>query len=163
MSEDSFQYDFNGMEPASGMGGGGAIPPGKYLAAAEQIELGLSSGGYQQVALTWRLVDGEYEGRTVRDWITFAPKSGPFILAYMVAANIAKPKGPVGPADLAPYFAQKIDGATVQLTLGLRPYTAEDGTQKQGNKILRVDSATMQQAKAVRETLSEEELADVPF
>ena len=48
---------------------GGAPPPGDYTVRVADASEGTSSGGHPQIELTSVVVDGEYEGAEVYDWI----------------------------------------------------------------------------------------------
>lgn len=160
-----FQYDLGGTEPASQLGGFAPIPSGIYIARVLDPVLGASKAGNLQIKFEWQVLSGDYSGQKVRDQITFTPKSGPFVLAYMVGLGLQRPTVPVPAKTLAAYVARGIDNRVAQITVGLRSYTANDGTLKQTNEVINIAASGPFSDETNRpfDQLSEEDAADVPF
>lgn len=52
---------------------GGPPPPGTYLARIDSAEEGTSSGGHPELQLSWTVIDGEYDGAEIREWLVYTP------------------------------------------------------------------------------------------
>lgn len=167
MSQD-FQYDMDSTKEAQQVGGFGPLPSDIYAMRVTDPELGESKNGNLQVKFKWQVEGGDYAGRTVFDQITFTPKTGPFVLAYMRALGLERPTGKINAQALAEHIALKIDGRLAKVTLGLRPGKPDDltGEVRMFNEVVNVQPYGAGNVAATpRDTLSADELADqdVPF
>lgn len=159
-----FEYDLKDTAPASSLGGARVIPAGMYEARAVDVELGTSKAGNTQVKLKWQITEGEFAGHKVWDQITFSPKSGPFILAYMVAAGVSRPTERVKASALAGYLAREIAGRVLQIAVGVRTYPdSVTGEEKQANEIVNVAPASVQYGNTAGLDEVENEEDNVPF
>lgn len=54
------------------------VPKGTYLAEIDEAKYGMSqSSGKPMITATWKIIDGEYEGRKLLQFLSFSPKALP--------------------------------------------------------------------------------------
>ena len=158
-----YDLDLGAAEAASALGGFDPVPSDQYLARVNVKELGVSKGGYPQVVQEWQIIEGEYTGRTVREWVVFGPRSAPFIRARFDGIQLGLPVGSMKAVALAAYYAREAQGRIARITV-----SQEDRGDRTYNNVIRIepteDAGTLVATTSGRGTVSASELAeDVPF
>jgi hypothetical protein len=154
--------DLGGVEAAKSLGGYEPLPRGQYEAQWEARELGTTTNGNPQVEGQWIVQEGEYAGRTVRDWVVFTTKSAAFIKARMQAMKIRMPNQATGATELAQYFLRESHGKLAKITLTIKESQPdENGRTYQNNKVVGIapaagfspqDGATVSQSELESDT-----------
>jgi len=101
------------------------VPKGTYLAEVDEAEYGMSqSSGAPMIAFQFKIVDGPYAGRKLRNWQSFSAKALPGtkanlnrIAPELVAAGAFKPESLCSQG----YFNSK----RVRIRVGLQEYQGE--------------------------------------
>jgi len=72
-----FDFTFEGVTPASF-----AVPGGTYNAIISDVNVKPTASGYNGFNITFTVVDGEYENRTIRQWLRLpSPNTKPWTSA----------------------------------------------------------------------------------
>lgn len=71
----------DGVQPASP----GTVPPGIYPCRLDDLQGGKSRGDNPQIELSWTVLEGEYTGAEIRDWITYTEAGIDFFLSKVAA------------------------------------------------------------------------------
>lgn len=148
--------DLEGAKEASALGGSREpVPSGEYTARYDFKELGLSSGGYPQVSGQWVITEGEYAGRSVREWVVFSPKAAPFIKLRLRGLGLPLP-GKMSTADIAVWYAKKANGRLATLTVGIG---TNQNTGREYAEVVNLAPVSDQQRPATSSDIED----DVPF
>jgi hypothetical protein len=77
------------------------VPPGTYLASITTAKSGMSQAQNPKLDITWKIEEGEFEGRNVFDTLTFSPKSLYRVKGTLIALDFpADFSGEVVPDEL---------------------------------------------------------------
>lgn len=73
--------------------GGGLLPAGTHHVEITDATEKTSSGGNPQTEVELRAIGGEYEGGTIRDWITLTPEAFGRVRQFLEAVSYEIPDG----------------------------------------------------------------------
>lgn len=73
--------------------GGGVLPPGTYSVEITSAEEKTSGGGNPQVEVELRAIGGEFDGGTIRDWLTITEAAFGRIRQFLEAVKYDIPAG----------------------------------------------------------------------
>ena len=73
--------------------GGGLLPPGTHHVEITDATEKTSTGGNPQVEVELRAVGGEYDGGTLRDWLTLTPEAMGRVRQFLEAVRYEIPAG----------------------------------------------------------------------
>ena len=88
------------------------IPPGEYLIGVTAAEEKTSKNGHPQVALDLEILEGEFKGRGVKDWLTVTERA--MWRVKSVLTSIGYPIAASGEVDLE---APKMIGGKAVITI----------------------------------------------
>ena len=126
------------------------IPDGNYLASITSAKAGMSANNNPKIDLTWKVEQGEFEGRNVFDTLTFTAKSAYRVKMTLMALDFPEDfSGEVTPDDLigkTAYILVKIESSTA-----INEQTGEPYGDR--NRVQRVKSASSGKAAAGKPSL----------
>ena len=92
---DGFVVDFSAIADL------GPVPPGTYVASAVTARPGISGSGYPKIDMSWKIEEGEFEGRQVFDTLAFHPKALPMTKRKLLQLGFPDDfSGEIEPEDL---------------------------------------------------------------
>lgn len=84
---------FQNLDTVEPWKAGSMPPPGNYTARIDEAVEGQSSGGYDQLELSWTVVGGEYDGAEIREWLVVTDTTRGKVVALLQAVGIEIPSG----------------------------------------------------------------------
>ena len=107
------------------------VPKGTYQAAIDKLEYGMSqSSGNPMFTVDWKITDGEYTGKSIRQFLSFSPKalSGTKAAIMRIAPELVTQ--PFQPAKLAAegYF----NGKTAKIRVAVGTYEGNERSSVSG-------------------------------
>ena len=117
---DSLSVDLSNIEEMSFE----VLPKGTYDVIVDEAEYKISqSGGNPMIALTFKIEEGEYEGRKLFSNIVFSPKAMPFAKRDIARLGLNHLlEGPFNPEEAASEFI----GQTCRVRVAIEKYEGED-------------------------------------
>jgi hypothetical protein len=79
--------DYSDVTPWGGEGGGPILPPGDYVFDVVSVEEAISRSNNDTYRVTFRVVDGEHEGKEITNSYSRSPKAKGRIAALLVACG----------------------------------------------------------------------------
>jgi hypothetical protein len=83
------EMDLTGVEAWKG----GGLTSGTHTCVIDEVSEGTSSGGYDQIELLLRSIDGPESGGKIRDWVVVNERTMGKVRALLEAAQIPVPEG----------------------------------------------------------------------
>ena len=71
---------------------GARVEPGRYRVIVDDTEMDQSKAGNQMINVWFRILDGEYEGKTITDRLTLTEKALFRVVGFMSAIGLPTPK-----------------------------------------------------------------------
>jgi hypothetical protein len=104
------------------------VPPGVYGAKVVEAEDTKSKNGNPMIVLTWRILDGEWRGAELKDYVTVIESTAGRIVALLQALQFAIP--PDGLLD-----PKALEGKSAVIVCRNDPYVGQDGEMRDSTKI----------------------------
>lgn len=89
------QVDFTNVDPVSEPGSG-PLPDGEYLVMVDEAKERTSQKGTPGIALTLKVIGGEYEGRPLFDDLWITPAAMGYVLHRLQCLGVQVPAGSFG-------------------------------------------------------------------
>lgn len=92
---DSFVVDFSEIADL------GPVPQGAYVASVVSARPGTSGSGYPKIDMSWKVEEGEFEGRQIFDTLAFHPNALPMTKRKLLQLGFPEDfTGSISPEDL---------------------------------------------------------------